>query len=143
MTTSPKTPFLSEVLDGEKKIPPGKLAYFRERFRDHLYEVVVTDFLKKEAAGNLTRAQLARRIGRRPEQITRWLAAPGNWTLETVSDLMLAISKAEPRISTLSLENRAARNFLQPDWLSNDANRSQIKTESKTVGTAKLEFEPA
>ena len=98
MTTSVTTSFLSEILDDNEIIPPGKLAYFRERFRDRLYELVVAEFLKKEAASTLTRAQLARRIGRKPEQITRWLGAPGNWTLETVSDLMLAISKAEPRI---------------------------------------------
>lgn len=116
MSTS-RTPFLSEVLAGGP-IPIGKLAYFRERFRDRLYELVVSEFLRKEKAGELTKADLARRIGRKPEQISRWLGAPGNWTLETVSDLLLAISKAELAFTLVPLERRMIRNYNGPDWLS-------------------------
>ena len=100
---SPKKPFLSEILTNEP-IPIGKLAYFRERFRDRLYELIIEEFLKQEEATGLTRADVARRIHRRPEQITRWFGTPGNWTLETVSDLLLAISKAEPTVGLLPLE---------------------------------------
>jgi hypothetical protein len=118
MSTSqiPQTSFLSEISNGET-IPLGKLAYFRERFRDRLYELVVSEFLKKERNKELTRADLARRIGRKPEQITRWLGAPGNWTLETVSDLLLAIAKSELDFKLSPLENHAARNYVGPDWL--------------------------
>jgi hypothetical protein len=98
MSTSPETHFLSEILGGEP-IPKSKLAFFRERFRDHLYELVVDEFLKQERDGLLTKADVARRIHREPAQITRWLGAPGNWEIETVSDLLLAISKAEPKIA--------------------------------------------
>ncbi len=108
MNTSQKKPFLSEVLDGEK-IPLGTLSYFRERFRDRLYDLVTEEFLKQEREGNLTRAEVARRIGRRPEQITRWLAAPGNWTLETVSDLLLAVARSEPQVTVLPLDGRSVR----------------------------------
>lgn len=111
MTTSStsQTSFLSEIVSGQA-IPLGKLAYFRERFRDRLYELVVSEFLRKEKAGELSRADLARRIGRKPEQITRWLGAPGNWTLETVSDLLLGITKAELDFKLAPLENRIKRN---------------------------------
>lgn len=115
MTTS-QTRFLSEIVANEP-IPPGKLAYFRERFRDRLYELVVSEFLKKEQAGEITRADLARRIGRKPEQITRWLGAPGNWTLETVSDLLLAISKAELMFTLSNLDRRKLHNYRGPEWL--------------------------
>ena len=110
MNISPKTPFLSEVLNGDK-IPLGTLSYFRERFRDRLYDLVMEEFLKQESESGLTRAEIARRIGRRPEQITRWFGAPGNWTLETVSDLLLAVAKSEPDVYLLPLEGRAVRNF--------------------------------
>lgn len=113
MITSRKKPFLSEILDGEK-IPLGTLSYFRERFRDRLYDLVVEEFLKQDENGGLTRAEVARRIGRRPEQITRWFGAPGNWTLETVSDLLLAIAKAEPHVTLLPLDGRAVRNYRGP-----------------------------
>ena len=110
MTTSQRKPFLSEVLN-EDRIPLGKLSYFRERFRDRLYDLVLDEFFKQESETGLTRAEVARRIGRRPEQITRWFGAPGNWTLETVSDLLLAISKSEPDVSLLPLGGRAVRNY--------------------------------
>ena len=110
MNTSRKKPILSEVLDGGE-IPLGTLSYFRERFRDRLYDLVMEEFLKQDAETGLTRADVARRIGRRPEQITRWFGAPGNWTLETVSDLLLAIARAEPDVTLLPLEGRPVRNY--------------------------------
>ena len=39
-----------------------------------------------------SRADLARKLRARPSQITRWLSSPGNWTLDTISDLLLAMS---------------------------------------------------
>src|SRR5258708_486869 len=129
MSTLAKTPFLYEILIDDGVIPPGKLSYFRERFRDRLYEIVVSEFLKRKASGQMTRAKLARRIGRKPEQITRWLGAPGNWTLETVSDLMLAICKAEPKVTLQTLQNRVARNFAGADWIEPPVIRLPRKAE--------------
>lgn len=110
MNTSRKNPFLSTILDGEV-IPLGTLSYFRERFRDRLYDLVMEEFLKQDAEAGLTRAEVARRIGRRPEQITRWFSAPGNWTLETVSDLLLAVARSEVDVTLMPLKGRAVRNF--------------------------------
>ena len=64
-----------------------QVGYYRARLRNRIYQLVL---LGLEASG-LTRAEIARRIYKRPEQITRLLGAPGNWTLDTVSDLLLAI----------------------------------------------------
>jgi len=114
--TTPQTDFLSEI-QTDRPIPLGKLAYFRERFRDRLYELVLSEFLKRERTGELTKAEVARRIGRKPEQITRWLGAPGNWTLETVSDLLLAIGKAELNFKLAPLLGRCSANFHGAEWL--------------------------
>lgn len=114
MTISQKRPFLSEVLSGDK-IPLGTLSYFRERFRDRLYDIVMEEFLNQENETGLKRAEIARRIGRRPEQITRWFGAPGNWTLETVSDLLLAIAKSEPDVQLRPLQGRPPRNYRWQD----------------------------
>ena len=109
MRISRNTPSLSEGLTGDR-IPLGTLSYFRERFRDRLYDLVLSEFHRQVAECGLTKADVARRIGRRPEQITRWFGAPGNWTLETVSDLLLAVAKAEPDVTLLPLAGRAVRN---------------------------------
>jgi len=129
-------PFLSEILGGDQ-IPLEKLAYFRERFRDRLYEAVVSEFLKREASG-LTKADVARRIGRRPEQITRWLGAPGNWTLETVSDLLLAITASEPEIRLVSLAEQPRRNYSGQDFVSGESRQPITSRESIGTRTAKF-----
>jgi hypothetical protein len=115
MITFPKMSFLSEI-QNRAPIPPGKRAYFQTRLKNRLYNFVVTKFLEEERAGNLTRAELARRIGRKPEVITRILKSPGNWRLDTVSDLLLGIAGEELDTSSSSLLNRPTRNFALPDW---------------------------
>jgi hypothetical protein len=114
MTTS-QTSFLSEILS-DKPIPVEKLSYFRERFRNRLYNILVGKFLEKERNKQFTRADLARRIGKRPEQITRWLGSPGNWTLDTVSDLSLGMG-LELEASLRSIVDHPARNYEAPEWM--------------------------
>jgi hypothetical protein len=110
-----QTGFLSEIQAGGELIP-AKLGYFRERLRNRIHQFILRQFMAKQKEG-LTQADIARILGRRPEQIHRWLGVPGNWTLDTVSDLLLAISKAELEFSADSLEQRTVRNFRGPDWI--------------------------
>src|SRR5436190_4434845 len=101
--TTSQTPFLSEIL-ADGPIPEGKLAYFRTKLSNTFYDLVLSEFAKQTEAGKITKADLARRIGCKPEQITRRLSAPGNWTLSTVSDLMIGL-RCEPLISVTVLAN--------------------------------------
>lgn len=71
-------------------VPLAKLAYFRQRLKNRMHQLVLREFRRLERMG-LSRAELARRIHRKPEQITRWLGSPSNWTLDTLSDLMIAM----------------------------------------------------
>jgi len=43
------------------------------------------------AESELTKADLARMLGKEPSQITRWLSGSGNLTLDTLSDLLFAV----------------------------------------------------
>ena len=61
-----------------------------------MFDLVHAEFRKS----GLTQAELARRMGRRPEVVSRMLGAPGNWRLDTVSDLLFAISGAEAAFTT-------------------------------------------
>ncbi|MEC9165915.1 MAG: hypothetical protein VX596_02360 [Pseudomonadota bacterium] len=87
--------FLTPPRDGQKT-PFVTRAYFRQRQRDRLFDLVHAEFRKS----GLTQAELARRMGRRPEVVSRMLGAPGNWRLDTVSDLLFAISGAEAAFTT-------------------------------------------
>jgi hypothetical protein len=97
----------------EEPIPIGTLAYFQARNRSRVYETVIREFLDS----GITQATLARRIGKRPEQINRLLGAPGNWTLDTVSDLLFATSGAEISYGVRYPLSEPMGNFRRPEWL--------------------------
>jgi hypothetical protein len=112
MNTSQPTSSLSEP-SGDEAVPAGTLAYFQARHRGRVYDTVIDEFLRS----GISQATLARRMGKKPEQINRLLGAPGNWTLDTVSDLMFAISGAEPVYGVRYPLDEPPRNFRQPEWL--------------------------
>jgi hypothetical protein len=139
MTTSQKTAFLSEINSG-KPIPPNKLAYFQARLRNRLYDFIVTKFADKEKNEGLTKAELARRIGRKPEVVTRLLGAPGNWTIDTISDLLLGISGEELEPASSSLKNDRPRNFVGPEWLKPNGVQTSSREPSKTISNGSVTF---
>jgi len=109
---------LSDIVGGDV-IPPAKLAYFRQRLRNRLHRVVLSEFSRLASAEGLTKKSLAQRIGRKPEQITRWLTASGNWTLDTLSDLLLGMG-TEPSVTIGRFADTAmAPTLVQPDWETN------------------------
>lgn len=117
MTTLMTNSILSEIQRLEI-LSPGTRGYFQARLRNRIYDLVLTKFREQEQKPDgLTRAELARRIGRKPEIITRLLGAPGNWTLETVSDLLLGITGEELDATASSPLNRPQRNYRTGDDL--------------------------
>lgn len=115
MNTSAANIILSEI---ESKCPsPGTRAYFQARLRARLYDLVMTKFRREVTERGLTKAVLGRRIGKRPEVVTRLLGGPGNWTLDTLSDLLLGISGEELDATASSPSARASRNYGYADFL--------------------------
>src|SRR5258708_22767662 len=86
-------PFFSELASGHHgpPIPEAKRAYFQARLRNRLFNFIVEKFLQEQQRG-LTKAALARRIGKTPDVGNRWLLPPSNLPLDTVSDLLLCIA---------------------------------------------------
>ena len=111
MTTSLKTLSLSKP-QNDDRIPRSSLAYFQSRNRHRIYETVVAAFLES----GLTQAELARRLGKGTDQVCRWLGAPGNWGLDTVSDLAFAINGGEIEYSFGFPLDQAPRNMRRPVW---------------------------
>lgn len=127
-TTTHQTPFLSEIESGNP-IPIGKLAYLRERTRLRLYDFIVSKFIDQSKKAGLTQAELGRRVRKSPEVVNRLLGAPGNWTLDTISDLLAGIGAEELEPHSISLLNRLTRNHTAPDWL--DAARIPFVEQEK------------
>jgi hypothetical protein len=121
-------PFFSEIAGGHHgpAIPEAKRAYFQARLRNRLFNFIVERFLQEQRCG-LTKAALARRIGKTPDVVNRWLGAPSNLTLDTVSDLLLGIGAEELKPETSSLLDQRPTNFPHADWIKLDeqSTRSQ------------------
>lgn len=113
-TSSATNSILSEKRERDRLSAPTR-AYFQNRTKNRFYDLVLTKFRIEADAGRLTKAQLARRMGKKPEAINRLLASPANWGLETLSDLLLAISGEEADATSSDPEKRAARNSRSSD----------------------------
>lgn len=111
MITSPPTSTVSKPTDDDR-IPRSTLGYFQARNKHRIYELVLETFLKS----NISQATLARRLGKGTDQICRWLGAPGNWSLDTVSDLIFAIDGGEVDYGIGYPLERHPRNMRRPDW---------------------------
>jgi hypothetical protein len=111
MTTSP-IPFLAELAAGASgpPIPRAKRAYFQQRLRNSFFNYLLGKFEAARLKG-LTKAVLARRIEKSPEQITRWLGAPSNLTLDVACELLLGIAAEEFEPNSSSPLSKVESNY--------------------------------
>lgn len=121
MTMSAKGQFLND-LASDSVIPPETLAYLNARACSRFYDFVVRKFKHAAETRGLTQAQLARRIGKKPDVINRWLSTPGNWGLETVSSLLAGICAEEIEPASRPFSGRTQRNYRRPEWLTTNIN---------------------
>lgn len=101
---------LPTELAGDEPLSFATREYFRSRLRTRLYDMVVRKYSAKHKTGKISQRELAARIRRRPEVINRLLASPGNWTLDTISDLLLGIGPEELDMTSSPVVGRAPRN---------------------------------
>ena len=86
MTTSPQTP---ETLTPELRAEELRTIGFA-RVREAIFDAVDNLWQQRRTEG-MTKKDIANSIGYHPSQITRALAGPGNWTLETIGALVEAM----------------------------------------------------
>jgi hypothetical protein len=129
-----QTQLLNEIAAGHDGplIPESKRVYFQERYRERIFDFIITRFLAQKEKG-LTKAKLARRIGRTPEVINRWLAGPTNLESDSISDLMLGIAAEEMEMSAHSVLNRAPVNVYQMP-------ERRIESATTSSGSAMVAF---
>ena len=145
MSTS-QTTWISAPSDGEK-VPKTTFAYLRTRNKRKLYSLVIKEFKKS----GLTQAELARRLGRNPDVVCRWLAAPRNWEIDTVSDILFAISGAEVNYGLNYPLQAPRRNSRTIPWLRDEPARSKPtvtvkpktapESASSSIQATKVEFD--
>lgn len=109
MNTSRQTFALSKPV-GNEPIPARTFAYLQTRNRLRIFKVIQEAF----EHAKITKTALAERMNKDPGQLNRMLSAPGNWTLDTVSDLLFAINGGVPDYSVAHPLDEPARNSTKP-----------------------------
>jgi hypothetical protein len=116
MTSSVETSIRSEV-SNRASLSKGTRAYFRARTRNRLYNLVMQKYREHRAGEKLTQVEIARRMGRRPEVVNRLLMGPRNWTVDTISDLLLAIAGEELDATSTAPTVKPDRNHCAVDFV--------------------------
>jgi len=98
---------------GREKIPEGTLAYLKTRNRLKAFSYIWGELEKS----GLSKAELADRLGKGTDRIAHLLGAPGNWTLDTLTELAFAICAATVDYKSSFPLDKPARNQNFPSWL--------------------------
>jgi hypothetical protein len=106
---------LSEIAS-DGPISEATQAYLEARARNSFYDYIYGKFRDAEAHG-LTKARLARRLNKKPDQISHLLGAPGNWRISTIVSLLAGICKEELVPHSSSFVGRPVRNRQSMDLL--------------------------
>lgn len=112
MTTS-QTVSVWTSFNEDSALSQKELGYFSGRLSSKVYQVVIGEFMKREATG-FSKAKLARRIHKSPEVITRLFSGPGNWTMDTASAIMLGLG-FELEISAVPIQALQTRESTQTE----------------------------
>ena len=116
MTTFRKTPVRSEIA-GDEPLSDYALGYLNQRVKNSFYDYVLRRFQEAAEQEELTKTKLAKRLGVTPSRVTRLLGSPNNWTLDTVSELLVGICREELRPTSEPYIGRATRNRQPKDLL--------------------------
>lgn len=122
----------------EPILPRFWRGYFQEAFREQVQQQLLEHFEYLKGKTGLSRSELARKIERRPEQVTRWLSSPTNLESDTIADVALGMGLV-PKITFEAVRVGTAVN-------TNQAHSVQIKTTSTgSVATKRNDphFQPA
>ena len=101
--------------DTSKLNQPRKrdMAYYRQRQKNRVFVELVHFFAEEAERRGVTKKDLALSLKKNPSQITRWLSAPSNFELDTLSDILLALG-AEMDHRIVRFEDRPQQNFAHP-----------------------------
>lgn len=113
MTSFLKRRSLSKPTRGVK-IHPFDLGLVRTRNKNKAHSLLLEMFEES----SLSKADLAKMLDKKPEQITRWLAGPGNLKLDTLSDLIFAMKGEFFVVQCKDELARGKSNRRSPEWLS-------------------------
>jgi hypothetical protein len=89
------------------------IAYFRQRQKNRVFTDLVKVFAEESERTGMTKKDWAELLEKDPSQITRWLSAPSNFELDTLSDILLSLG-AEMDHRIVRFADRATPNYAHP-----------------------------
>jgi hypothetical protein len=79
---------LATALLSDEALNHEHLGYLHARAQNKAHDCVLGVFVEEAEERGINKAYIARRLGKRPEVVGRCLTAPGNWTLDTLAELL-------------------------------------------------------
>jgi len=104
------------------KISDRDIRFYRRLRRNRVFSELLAYYAKVAEENGIRKSDIATRLGKEPSQITRWFAEPANLTLDTISDLLLAMNaELEFGIVPASSDQYTAKDFMQEfkNWTEN------------------------
>ncbi len=95
------------------QIPERDLQYYRQRLKNKVHSDIAGLFNDEAERRGLTKKDIADRLSKDPAQVTRWLTTPTNLTLDTLSDLFLAMD-ADLETRAVPFDHIAPSNVMHP-----------------------------
>jgi hypothetical protein len=89
------------------------VACYRQRQKNRVFTELVSFFAEEAERSGMTKKDLADLLEKDPAQITRWLSAPSNFELDTLSDILLALD-AEMDHRIVRFSDRTKPNYAHP-----------------------------
>jgi hypothetical protein len=133
--TISQTDALTSELHGDGPLSPGTRAFLGARTRNAFFSFV-HDRLRDAKANGLTQAKLAERIGKDPGRLSKTLSSPGNWTIDTIAELLFGISKTEIVPTDRPLLGRPNGNARAIDLLGSKVETLHVPPKGAETGSA-------
>lgn len=91
----------------------GDLIYHRQRLRNRFFDCVLHALADRLQSQKISRGAIAKRMGKDPAQVSRLLSYPSNLTIDTLSDVLLALG-ADLTLDHFLVENGPRSNYEHP-----------------------------
>ena len=119
---------------GEARLSMADVYFFRQRLKNKIFQSALAYFVDVAKERNLTKKDIAKLLDKDPAQITRWFSGPNNWTLDTISDLLLAMG-AEMTHEIVSLDefNQETADFKKAGELSVNPDVPQVEVREMSA----------
>lgn len=134
--TFSQEPYQSAISKSEK-ISTYEMSYYQQRLKHNIFSRLISTFAERAERNGLSKAKMATLTGKDPAVINRLLSIPSNLTLDTLSDLSLAMG-CEPEISLEYFEEARRYNYIHP-WMESFVRKPQLEIIESTEGYIKYD----